>query len=243
MKSYLLDIVQHTHGLGFIDLVKLSVVDNETTINAISEDQTVIVEGKFKECISEIDGVYGMPNLSKLSTILNIPEYKEGAVITANKQNKNGEEYVVGIHFENKTGDFKNDYRFMSTDLVNDKLKPLKFKGVAWNVDFVPTVNNIQRFKFQASANSEEKSFTAVSESKGLVFYFGDSGNHAGNFVFSNEEGDVAKKWSWPVAQILNILSLPGDKTYKISNEGASMITVDSGLCEYKYIIPALRTK
>ena len=30
-----------------------------------------------------------------------------------------------------------------------------------------------------------------------------------------------------------------GDKTFKIADEGAAMITVDSGLASYSYIIPA----
>jgi hypothetical protein len=37
----------------------------------------------------------------------------------------------------------------------------------------------------------------------------------------------------------MGILSLPGDKTYKISDEGASMITVDSGIAMYEYTLPA----
>jgi hypothetical protein len=38
---------------------------------------------------------------------------------------------------------------------------------------------------------------------------------------------------------VISILSLPGDKTFKISDEGAAMITVDSGIAEYNYILPA----
>jgi hypothetical protein len=32
---------------------------------------------------------------------------------------------------------------------------------------------------------------------------------------------------------------LPGDKTVKISDQGATEITVDSGLATYTYILPA----
>jgi hypothetical protein len=37
----------------------------------------------------------------------------------------------------------------------------------------------------------------------------------------------------------MSILGLSGDKTMKISDAGAMMITVDSGLAEYNYILPA----
>jgi len=34
-------------------------------------------------------------------------------------------------------------------------------------------------------------------------------------------------------------LDLTGDKTFKISDDGAAMITVDSGFATYNYILPA----
>ena len=37
----------------------------------------------------------------------------------------------------------------------------------------------------------------------------------------------------------IKILSLPGDITMRFSDEGASMITVDSGMITYDYILPA----
>lgn len=240
MKDHLLDIVQHTHGLGVIDLVKIVGTENETILEAIAENRSVILQAKFKGPIAEFVGTFGMPNLGKLSTVLNIPEYKENAVITVSTQDKNGEIVPVGVHFENKSGDFKNDYRFMSAEIVNDKLKTVRMKQVAWNIDIVPSAASIQRLKFQASANSEENNFIAKTENNDLKFYFGDHSSHAGNFVFqSSVSGKLSKAWAWPVAVVISILSLPGDKTFKISDEGAAMITVDSGIAEYNYILPA----
>jgi hypothetical protein len=240
MKSTLRDIVQHTHGLGNIDLVKVTGTTEETLINAIAEDRSVILEAKFKAPVAEFIGTVGMPNLGKLNTILNIPEYKDEAKITVTRQERNGESVPVGVHFENASGDFKNDYRFMAAEIINDKLKAVKFKGVKWGVDIVPTVAAIQRLKFQASANSEETTFVAKTENGNLKFYFGDAASHAGDFVFeSGVSGSLTKSWSWPVNSVISILSLSGDKTFKISDEGAAMITVDSGIAEYSYIIPA----
>ena len=240
MKSTLRDLVQHTHGLGNIDLVKVTGTTEETLINASAEDRSVILEAKFKAPVAEFIGTVGMPNLGKLNTILNIPEYKDEAKITVTRQDRNGESVPVGVHFENAAGDFKNDYRFMAAEIINDKLKAVKFKGVKWGVDIVPTVAAIQRLKFQASANSEETTFVAKTENGNLKFYFGDAASHAGDFVFEQGvSGILTKSWSWPVNSVINILSLSGDKTFKISDEGAAMITVDSGIAEYSYIIPA----
>jgi len=51
--------------------------------------------------------------------------------------------------------------------------------------------------------------------------------------------GTLTKAWAWPVAAVSSILSLSGDKTFRISDEGAAQITVNSGLATYDYILPA----
>jgi len=240
MRDYLLDIVKNTYGLGIIDLVKVSGTDTETNIEALAEDRSVIVQAKLNGPVAEFVGTFGMPNLGKLNTILGISEYKDNAKISLTKQDRNGEQVPVGLHFENAAGDFKNDYRFMSQEIVNDKLKTVKMRTVTWNVEFEPTVANIQRLKFQASANAEELNFTAKTEGSDLKLFFGDHSSHAGNFVFqSGITGTLTKGWSWPVNAVMAILSLAGDKTFRISDEGAAQITVNSGLATYSYILPA----
>jgi hypothetical protein len=58
--------------------------------------------------------------------------------------------------------------------------------------------------------------------------------------VFQHSVGGTLKHaWSWPVAQVQSILNLDGDTTMSISDQGAMMITVDSGLAKYDYILPA----
>ena len=162
MRDNLLDLVEHTFDLGFIDLVKITGTDKGTDIAGLAEDRSVVVDAAFKTPITEFIGTFGMPNLSKLKILLGIPEYKEGASITVSKQDRNGVETPVGLHFENKAGDFKNDYRFMTSEIIAEKLKTVKFKGANWNVDFEPTIAGIQRLKFQAQANGEETVFLSL---------------------------------------------------------------------------------
>jgi hypothetical protein len=72
------------------------------------------------------------------------------------------------------------------------------------------------------------------------VFSFGDASTHAGSFVFhSGIIGKLKQSWAWPVSQIQSILGLSGDVTMRISDAGALQITVNSGLAEYNYILPA----
>lgn len=237
MKDYLQDIVQHTHSLGFIDLVKITGTDTITSIDAVSEDRIAIIQAQFHNPVPEFVGTFGMPNLGKLKTILDIPEYKEDATIDITQKNTGEPD---GISFKNKSGDFKNDYRLMTANVINDKLKTVKFKGVKWGVEIEPSVAAIQRMRFMAQANAEETTFIAKIENGNLVFYFGDHSSHAGNFVFAHDvAGTLTKAWNWPVGAVISILSLPGDKMIRFSDEGAAQVTVDSGLAVYNYILPA----
>jgi hypothetical protein len=128
----------------------------------------------------------------------------------------------------------------MNSDIINEKLKTVKFKGAAWTIEFVPAMASIQKLKFQATAHSEEQTFQVSTDGSNLVFTFGDASTHAGAFVFqASVEGKLRQTWSWPVNQVMSILNLTGDKTMRISDVGAMQITVDSGIAEYNYILPA----
>ena len=237
MRDYLLDLVQHTHDLGCIDLVKIVGNDKNTTISGLAEDLSVVVQAEFKNPVPEFMGTFGMPNLTKLKTLLNLQEYREDAKLTITKR-ATGE--PDGIAFENKNGDFKNSYRFMASEIVNDKLKTAKFKGVNWHIEFEPSVASIMRLKMQMSANVEEPNFQAKIENGDLKFFFGDHSTHAGNFVFqAGVTGTLKRAWSWPATQVSSIRGLTGDKIMRISDDGAAQITVDSGIAVYNYILPA----
>lgn len=240
MKDILQDIVAHTHSLGFLPLAKISGDNMETIIESMAEDRSVIMTAKTKNPVTEFQGTFGMPNLDKLAMHLKNPEYKENAVIQVVTQSRNNEDVPVNLHFENQTGDFVNDYRFMSTEVINEKLKTVKFKGANWDIEFEPSVASISRLKLQAQAHNEENTFQVKTDNKNLVFSFGDASTHAGSFVFEPAvKSKLKQNWSWPVAQVLAILNLDGDKIMKITDAGAMMITVDSGLAQYDYILPA----
>ena len=237
MRDHLLDLVEHTHDLGVIDLIKITGTDKQTDISGIAEDRSVVVEGKFTNPVADFIGTFGMPNLSKLKILLNLQEYKENAELSLTRKDNGSPD---GINFKNATGDFKNNYRFMASEIVNEKLKTVKFKGVNWHIEFTPTVAAIQRLKMQAQANAEEVNFKAKTDGKDLKFFFGDHSTHAGNFVFQPEVGGTLKReWAWPIKTVISILDLTGDKTFRISDDGAAQITVDSGLAVYNYILPA----
>jgi hypothetical protein len=238
MRDCLKDLVEHTFDLGCIDLVKIVGTTTTTAISGLAEDLSVVVQAEYKNPVADFVGTFGMPNLAKLKTLLNLQEYKEDAKLAITKNAISGE--PDGINFENKASDFENNYRFMASSIVNDKLKTAKFKGVNWHIEFEPSAASIMRLKMQMSANTDEPNFQAKVENGDLKFFFGDHSTHSGNFVFQHAVvGTLKRTWSWPAAQVSSILSLTGDKVMKISDDGAAQITVDSGLAVYNYILPA----
>jgi len=240
MRDHLLDLVEHTYELGCIDLVRIIGTEDETVISGVAEDRSVVVDAKFQAPVADFIGTFGMPNLNKLKTVLNLQEYKENAQINIVRKDRNGEQQLAGLHFQNKAGDFKNDYRFMTSEIVAEKFKAPKFRGVTWHVEFEPTVASIMRLKMQANANAEELNFQVKVDGTDLKFCFGDHSTHAGEFVFqSGLSGTLKRAWSYPVKQFISIMDLTGDKIVKFSDDGAVQITVNSGIAEYKYILPA----
>jgi len=242
MKDILQDIVAHTNKLGFLNIVKITGTEDKTLVDSMADDRSVIMYSETTNPYPDMIGTFGMPQLDKLRYLLDGKEYQEDAKIEVTMADRNGETIPVGLHFENKDGDFKNDYRFMNQDIINEKLKTVKFRGVKWDVEVEPTVAAIQRFQFQAGANTEHTTFLAKTDGDKLVFTFGDVSSHGGEFVFATGvTGKVNKTWTWPVSSILAILKIADANNARMSfsNEGAMQITLDSGLAIYKYIIPA----
>ena len=242
MKDILQDIVAHTNKLGFLNIVKVTGTEDKTLIDSMADDRSVIMYAETANPHPDMIGTFGMPQLEKLRYLLDGKEYQEDAKIEVVTGQRNGEEIPVGLHFENKDGDFKNDYRFMNQEIINEKLKTVKFRGVKWDVEVEPTVSAVQRFQFQAGANTEHTTFLAKTDNGNLKFTFGDQSSHGGEFIFATGvTGNITKGWTWPVNSVLSILKIADANNAKISfsNEGAMQITLDSGLATYKYIIPA----
>lgn len=242
MKEILSDIVSHTNKLGLFNIVKITGTKEKTLIDGMAEDRTVIMYAETTTPYTELIGVFGMPQLEKLRYLVDGKEYQEDAKISLTTDTRNGAVVPVGLHFENKDGDFKNDYRFMNQDVINEKLKTVKFKGVKWNVEVNPSLSSIQRFNFQAGANPEHTTFLSKTNGDKLLFTFGDVSSHGGEFVFSTGvTGKLTKAWAWPVVPVLSILKAAdvNNTTISFSDEGAMQITLDSGLAVYKYIVPA----
>jgi hypothetical protein len=243
MRDILLDIVKHTHSLGFIQNVKIEGNDgSETNIEAMDDDRSVVLKGKLHNPVTDLKGTIGLGKLGVLSGYLNFEGYNDASSkINVVKRTRNEQEVAEELEFVSTKG-YSASYRFMVSQLIEEKLKTVKFRGVNWDIEFEPSMAAVTRLTYQVQANSEETSFVAKTDGTDLKFYFGDHSTHAGEFIFQpGVSGTLDKNWAWPVAQVLQILKLAESSTVKmhISNEGALQLTVDSGIGEYQFILPA----
>ena len=242
MKDILQDLVSHTHSLGILPLLKVSTYDDHVEVDSIADDKSVMFHAKTHTSIPGIESIFGMPNLNKLDLYLKCPEYAKDAVLTVVHETRNGVQQPVGLHFTNATNDFENDYRFMSREIIEAKIKKLvSLTDLTYDLEFKPESANVTRLKFQAAVHTEEIVFQTSSDSNNnLIFTFGDESTHAGTFVFQTGLNYKLKNtWSWPISTLLSILNLDGTITMKISDQGVLQIIVESDIATYTYTLPA----
>lgn len=241
IRDILTDIVTHTSNLGF-PFAKITSDKDKTLIESMSEDHSVTLKAQTHHPVSEFQGVFGLPNLNILNLLLKNPEYKENPNIEIIISNRNGKDKPTSIFFENEDKDFNNDYQLISAEVVSAKMDDYEFEEPKWHIEFTPSIASVQRLKLQAQVHNDEQMFKSKLEKSNLIVSFGGvSSTHIGSFVFqSGIEGKMKNTFNWPLQHVINILSLDGDVVMKISDEGLMMITVDSGLAVYDYIMPAM---
>lgn len=239
MKEILTDIVQHTYLMGLFPALKIFNDGNNTCIESMAEDKSVVLKATTHNIIPEFNGVFGMGNIERLNTLLKCPEYTDTPVIEIIKEEKDGVKIPSSIKFNNKDNDFENYYRLMNTEIINEKLKSVRLKNIYWEIDIVPNDMSIQKFKYQVNLNSQDKNFNVYTKDSNLIFSFGNKGSHHGSFVFQKNVGKKLKEFSWPISQTLTLLNLNGNKKIKFSNDGAMLIVISSDYANYEYIVPA----
>lgn len=243
LKSVLLDALKHTSGLGIIENIKVTGTDDETVLAAMDADKTVILKAKMHDVVPEFIGEFGMGNLALLSSLTKLSNYQASdATLTLERSTRNGEEVPTNLVFLDSEGN-KDQYRFMSKEIVEQAMKIATFKGANWNLAVQPATKRIAQLSEVASIYSGvDPAFSVKTENGDLVFEVGSTeGGMIGRRVFAeNVDGELTTKWSWPLQTFLSILKLGGTIVVRFSDQGACQIDVDSGIGTYSYILPAI---
>lgn len=248
MRETLLDIVKHTGDLGFIEIAKVTGKPDKTIIEAIDTDKQVIIKGELKDPSAELEGEFGIKDMSLLKFYCNFANFKtDGSVVEVLREKRGDKELIAEIKFSNENAESTAIYRVMNIELVPDQPS---FLGTTWDIDFVPTASKIAEFSALASGlMSIENYFMPKTDEDGnLRFYIGDetAATNKANMVF---EKNVAAKFPaglyWPIQQVLSVLKLATDNkvdpTIRLMAKGALQITFESKFGKWSYIFPGKR--
>lgn len=239
------DIVKHTAGLGFIGSVKVTGTETETMLDAMDSDRTVILQARLHNAVPEFSGEFGLGNLGFLNGVSSLPNYQtDDATVEVVSRDRNGVTAPDHLLFKDAAGN-TDQYRFMSKEIVEQTLQTVKFKGVEWDVTIEPTKQKVSELQQVAGIyGGIEPNFTVKTENGNLIVTVGASdGSFTGKRTFAqNVDGELNEGYAWPLSQVLSILKLgmSGSCVMQISKKGALMISVDSGIGKYDYILPAL---
>lgn len=239
------DIVKHTAGLGFITSVKVTGTDESTTLDAMDADRTVILQAKLHNTVEEFNGEFGLGNLGFLAGVSALGNYQtDDATVDVVARDRNGVSSPDHLMFKDADGN-TDQYRFMSKEIIEQTLQTVKFKGVEWDVTLEPTKAKVNELQQVAGIyGGIEPNFTVKTEGTDLIVTVGAAdGSFTGKRTFAqNVNGEITEGYAWPLAQVLAILKLgmSGTCVMQISKKGALMISVDSGIGKYDYILPAL---
>jgi hypothetical protein len=181
--------------------------------------------------------------MSVLDGCLKYPGFDdEAATVAVVTQTRNEVEVPVEVKFEAADGTDAH-YRFMLSDVVNQQLKDITFKGAEFDINIVPTAKNLKDLSyFNSVLGTYEANFYPKTEDDKLYFHIGDGvSDRTKILIAEGVEGSTTHEFRWPLDIVLKILRL-GDNAnvvLSINNKGLLQIKVHSGLGEYTYLLPA----
>ena len=242
MKDYIQDLTKYVVSTGFFDKIKITADQKAIKVEALEKEKEVVLKGSFTNPMAEMDGEFGLSNLSLLGHIASDSEFNsKDSTVEIKYETKNGEKVPTELAYQNKSKSYIN-YRYMSKQLIPDQPK---FMEPAWDVTIKPSKSNIQQFGWaSAGLGAYEQYFIPKIQDGQLKFFIGeeDAASQRGGVVFAT---DLTEKFEaqhkWKIAQIMAVLKLSetADCEMSFSSKGVIQITLNTGVGTYRYIFPA----
>ena len=92
IKDILKDVLKHTHGLGIFEMVKITGDLENTDIQTVDPEKTVIFKGKTVNPVPDfVDATLGLSRMGVLQGYLNYPGFdNEDSTVEVVRQERNG---------------------------------------------------------------------------------------------------------------------------------------------------------
>lgn len=243
MKKVFEDVVAHTHGLGFIDMVKVLGEADSTKLESMSENKNVMLYATLNTAIPELEGTTGLARMAVLNGYLKFPAFQDdSATITVKRTQRGADEVPTQIDFS-APGGHRSTYRFMSPEVAEDIKVPV-FRGANWDLTVTPDEGSLKDLSYFAGIlGAFDPVFVAKTNKSDLMFSIGSGSNDRSEVPFATDvNGTLAGHWAWPLSETLSILKLAVQAescAMMFSEKGALKIEMTTEHGHYEYILPA----
>lgn len=243
LSEVLTDILAQTHGLGFIEMMKIDSGTTETKIAAIDDAKTVVIYGTLKAPLTELNGVVGLARMAVLQGYLKFPPFTDDtSTIEIKTTQRDGKDIPTEVSFSSTDG-HESSYRFMHKDVVEEQIKVPTFNGAAWDVVIKNTDELMKDLSyFNGVLGAFEPVFTAKTDGTDLNFYIGSGASDRATVPVAKNVNGILNGATWPLIEVLAILKLAAkadDCTLSFSNKGVLKIEMETKLGKYEYLLPA----
>jgi hypothetical protein len=241
IKDVAQDIVKNVISTGFFDKIKIESDGKTVTIESMDKDKEVILKGKIVRPVPDLKGVFGLSNLNLLSHIVSDSEFTmDESKLSVTYATREKEDIPTEFAYTNKSKSHIN-YRLMPSTMIPNQPKFLEPK---WDVLVTPTKAQIQQFAWAANGlNEYEEYYIPKIVNESLKFFIGDenSASQRGGVVMATEQtGTFDNTNRWKIAKTITVLKLAERSEFSMafSTRGAIQVSVNTGIGEYKYILP-----
>lgn len=243
LSEVLTDVLAQTHGLGFIEMMKIDSDSTRTKIAAIDDAKTVVIYGTLKSPLTELAGVVGLARMAVLQGYLKFPPFTDDtSTIEIKTTQRDGVDVPTEVSFSSTDG-HESSYRFMHKDVVEEQIKVPSFNGATWDVVITNTEDLMKDLSyFNGVLGSFEPVFTAKTDGTDLNFYIGSGASDRATVPVAKSVNGTLSGATWPLVEVLAILKLASkadDCTLSFSNKGVLKIEMETGLGKYEYLLPA----
>lgn len=245
MRDTLADVLKQT--IGLFETIKITGTADRTRLQAFDpKTKNVFVDANLKDPAPDLEGEFGISNLSLLRGLLDFPAYRgEKASFGVKRRDfgaSQGGATVEAFEFSDGRGAGAT-YRCMSPKTVPIQAEITK---VNWNVSITPDKAKLTEFTQMASLYAEvDKNFGVKTVNGNLLASFGkdNSSTHKGSMVFvEGVSGSFPGGLQWSAAQFLSTLKIAGsDAKVYFSDRGLLMVENETDQAFYKYYLRAIR--
>jgi hypothetical protein len=230
----------------FFEAVKVHNVGQDTVFESINDDH-VIMFCKAKTKIAEFSETpVGLNRMQTLEGMLKfMPFNSPEASVTITTEIKNDKPTPSEIVFKSAEG-HESTYRFMSEKAISSLIQTKPFKGVQWDITFVPSLKFINDVTYFASIlGGNDSTFEMITKDGVLNFKVGAKGGDHTTIRLGHIMGVISKRMTWKLTTFIALLKLSNGNnvTVSVSEKGVMRFLIDADRSVFEiYMLPLAGT-